>query len=65
VDVPKLARAGEAPVTGPSAIPSLADLLPAAAAALAHAIGDAAGVRVRELPVRPETLLAPSRPIPS
>lgn len=65
LDVPKLERAGEAPVTSPGAIPSLPDLVPAAAAALAHAIGDAAGVRVRELPVRPETLLAPSRPTPS
>ena len=60
MDVPLVVRAGESPA-GPTAIPPLADLVPAAAAALAHAISEAACVPVRELPVRPETLLATAR----
>lgn len=57
MDVPAIVRVGERPEAGPLAIPPLADLLPAAAAALAHATSDAAGVPIRELPVRPETLI--------
>ena len=60
MDVPSVVRAGGSPAD-PTAIPPLADLVPAAAAALAHAVAEAAGVAVRELPVRPETLLAPAR----
>ena len=60
MDVPVIARAGEPPEGDALAIPPLADLVPAAAAALAQAISEAAGVPVRELPVRPETLLGSS-----
>ena len=62
LDVPTIERVGgaaSAPGANPP-IPPLADLVPAAAAALVHAISAAAGTPVRELPVRPETLLAPT-----
>jgi CO/xanthine dehydrogenase Mo-binding subunit len=39
--------------------PCLADLLPAAAAALAHALRDASGASHRALPVQPERMAAP------
>jgi CO/xanthine dehydrogenase Mo-binding subunit len=57
LDVPAVVRR-----TAPSGSPGvsrapLPDLLPAAAAALVHALREASGVPVRELPVRPERLI--------
>jgi len=60
LDVPTIEHVGESAAQGAS-IPPLADLVPAAAAALAHALSAATGSPVRELPVRPETLIAPAQ----
>jgi CO/xanthine dehydrogenase Mo-binding subunit len=57
-DAPPLVREA-APSGSPGAsLASLPDLLPAAAAALAHALHEASGMAVRELPARPERLIA-------
>ena len=74
MDVPTIARAGEPPEGDALAIPPLADLVPAAAAALAHAISDggrsprsgAAGpARDAARALRPVVVDEPVRPDPT
>jgi CO/xanthine dehydrogenase Mo-binding subunit len=57
LDAPAVERPPSTATT--DAVAALPDLLPAAAAALAQALAAAAGVRVRELPIRMEELVAP------
>jgi CO/xanthine dehydrogenase Mo-binding subunit len=61
LDAPRVARAAAPSRAEGSLPPPLPDLLPAAAAALAHALRDAGDVTVRELPVQPERLATAGR----
>ena len=57
LDAPEIVRTAASSRAASGLPPALADLVPAAAAALTQALRDAGGALVRELPVRPERLV--------